>query len=76
MEEERVYYTNNIGIEASVFDVKFHIGYITMKDNENINKELCEIVMSPEHAKAFEKILSETIQRYEKLNSKETEKEE
>ena len=66
MEEKKVFYTNSIGVETSGFDVKMKINYTTTENNEILNSELCEIVMSPQHAKAFAQILNSVVQDYEK----------
>ena len=79
MEEKvkQVIYTNSIGVNASVFDVKVLINYIS-DNNEKKQAEkdnICEVVMSPQHAKAFLNVLEKTINTYEesfgeiKLNS-------
>lgn len=66
MEESKKIYTNSIGIEASVFDIKLKVNYITSnKEESNEKQELCEISMSPQHAKAFLNILESTIKQYE-----------
>lgn len=60
-------YTNSIGIEASVFDIKLKVNYDTSNEEKKAEKEeLCEIVMSPQHAKAFLNVLNNTIKEYEK----------
>ena len=64
--QKQIIYTNSIGIEASVFDIKLELNYLTSSEKEEvIKKDLCEVVMSPQHAKAFSKVLMGTIKRYE-----------
>lgn len=63
---KQVIYTNSIGIEASIFDVKLKIDYNTTSEKGETEKyNMCEIAMSPQHAKAFSKALSNTIKEYE-----------
>ena len=65
--EKPIYYTNGIGVYASLYDFKFDINYNSMEDNNNdVKYKLCEIVCSPEHAKSFANILNKTIEQYEK----------
>lgn len=66
-----VYYTNNIGVGSSNFDFTLVIGHRIGQDNVNKapNPEdvLCNIVMSPQHAKAFAGVLMQNIKQYEEL---------
>lgn len=65
--EKQVIYTNSIGIEASIFDIKLDLKYLSTDDNDKkTTKDLCEVVMSPQHAKAFSNVLKNTIEAYEK----------
>jgi len=64
--QKQIIYTNSIGVEASVFDVKLKLNYLTSSEKEEVIKnDLCEVVMSPQHAKAFSKVLMNTIKSYE-----------
>jgi len=61
-------YANNVEIKLSAWDVRFWFGEI-----QNVNPEAKEImvtrrvrvIMSPQHAKAFSKVLADNIQKYE-----------
>lgn len=66
--EKKVIYTNSIGISASLFDIKLLVNYISDNNENNETKKdnICEIVMSPQHAKAFLNVLQKTIESYEK----------
>ena len=66
MEDKKVYYTNSIGIETSPFDVKLKMTYTSAKSpTEAEVKDLCEVVMSPEHAKVFLNVFTKVISDYE-----------
>ena len=65
MEERNVYYTNSIEIETTAFDVKLKINYNTSEEGKIQSKRLCEITMSPQHAKAFSNILKNVMNDYE-----------
>lgn len=65
MEEKNFYYTNSIEIETTGFDVKFKIKYNSLEEGKTQSKKLCEIAMSPQHAKAFSNILQKVMNEYE-----------
>lgn len=76
MEDKKVYYTNGIEIEISNYDVKLKLNYTSGVKDGNTTVNLCEVVMSPEHAKKFAKIFTNAMNDYEtkilknELNSK------
>lgn len=60
------YYSNIVGVGVSVYDFKLTFGNI--KDDNNANLDECkevEVVMSPQHAKAFIEILADHLRAYE-----------
>lgn len=64
--QNEVIYTNSVGIEASVFDIKLKLGYIsTNEENKTEKTNLYEVAMSPQHAKALSRTLENTIKKYE-----------
>lgn len=66
MEEDKIYYTNSISVEANIYDIKLKLKYNKMDDDKKIQtKDLCEVVMSPQHAKALIKTLEDAIENYE-----------
>ncbi|MEW5920661.1 MAG: DUF3467 domain-containing protein [Bacillota bacterium] len=67
MEEENrlpVYYDNSVNVEASVYDVSITCG-IRLSDKKAYDP-LSRIIMSPQHAKVLAKILTDTLEQYEK----------
>lgn len=62
-----LYYSNIVGIEASVFDILLNFGLKKDRSTTDIKKEDIDIsiVMSPQHAKALLVALSENINKYE-----------
>lgn len=72
MEERKVnrVYTNQVSIEASTFDLNFIFYSKKGTASGGTKKEediVADIVMSPQHAKAFAIALSENIKKYEEL---------
>ena len=67
MEEtnKKIIYTNSIGVSASVFDIKLLINYISDSTEKNEKENICEVAMSPQHAKAFLNVLQKTMKTYE-----------
>ena len=47
-------------------DVKLKINYNTSEGGELHTQRLCEVAMSPQHAKAFSNILNNVMSEYEK----------
>lgn len=66
-EIKQIIYTNSIGVEVSTFDIKLNIDYITTDTDKDSAKKinLCEVVMSPQHAKAFLETLQNSVNMYE-----------
>lgn len=66
-----VYYTNHIGIGMTNYDITMTVAHRMgpAEPEEQITDEQikCNIVMSPQHAKAFANILIENIRQYEEL---------
>lgn len=61
-------YANSAKVEASVWDIRIRLGQIEEASATQlvINEVVC-VYMSPEHAKAFLKVLETGIENYEKL---------
>ncbi|MHB8828759.1 MAG: DUF3467 domain-containing protein [Syntrophales bacterium] len=72
-DDQRLIYVNFANITASTFDFVFGFGQISTS-NVKINGKtealpvtlLTRIVMSPQHAKVFSKVLTENLNNYEK----------
>ena len=64
-EIKKIIYTNSIGVEVSTFDMKLNLDYVTTDNDTEQKIELCEVVMSPQHAKAFLETLTNAINMYE-----------
>ncbi|MGB9814054.1 MAG: DUF3467 domain-containing protein [Thermovenabulum sp.] len=62
-----IYYCNVVQVEAGAFDFEFKLG-IKKKRNVPLGEDDFdfEVIMSPQHAKMFLKVLSEVVDNYEK----------
>jgi hypothetical protein len=59
-------YANNVELNVSPWDFRFRLGHIIEATDESVSiEETAHVYMSPQHAKAFLKVLSGTLQRYE-----------
>jgi hypothetical protein len=70
-EELKSFYSNHVNIHSSFFDFVFEFGEverIETYENQNVmDIEIkTRIVMSPQHAKAFLKVLNDNLKEYEK----------
>ena len=61
------YYVNGISLGASMYDFQFMCGSNVFDNSNKIvyRRDLCDILMSPQHAKDFHIILGEYIREYE-----------
>ncbi len=66
-EVKQIIYTNSIGVEISTFDMKLNLDYVTTDTSNDTEQRinLCEVVMSPQHAKAFLETLQNAVNMYE-----------
>jgi hypothetical protein len=66
--ESPVYYTNNVGINASSFDVTLQIGLTKEVTAKNmIVQEQARIIMSPQHAIVLLDALRNVLNEYDRL---------
>jgi hypothetical protein len=57
---------NNVEMRASVRDVRLSLGTVMHQAEDPLHvKHLADVYMSPQHAKAFVRILSAQLARYE-----------
>lgn len=66
-EERRTFYSNKATIGISLFDVRLFFMETNPLDAENPEKECCNIVMSPQHFKAFVKVVNDNLAAYERV---------
>lgn len=60
-------YSNHVEIGFSPWDFKFLIFEVTEgEDGEIIREKKARVVMSPQHAVAFSRVLKSTVERWEK----------
>ena len=66
-----VYYCNGVSLKMSIFDILFEFGKNIPQANDKTGEPKPEFVpefkvfMSPQHFKAYVKILNQHLQRYE-----------
>jgi len=60
-------YANSIGIRVTPWDFAFQLGTISeaTKERMKVQENLC-VYMSPQHTKAFSKVLTKQIELYER----------
>jgi len=60
------FYVNNVGLRMSIWDFVLDFGIILEADVDKLTfRDVATIVMSPQHAKAFAKVLTRHIKGYE-----------
>lgn len=59
-------YSNILNISSSLYDFSFKFGKVSSEPTELKATIEVEVIMSPQHAKAFLKALSENLKAYEK----------
>ena len=63
----RLDYANNVQVRGTFFDIRVIVGEFLHNDNDEIVfREDITVVFSPQHAKAFSKLLENQISDYEK----------
>lgn len=60
-------YSNAVTINSNYMDFQFVFSQQIVEENVVV-KELCKVVMSPQHAKVFRDLLDNQIKKYEKYN--------
>lgn len=68
-EQLQTHYANFARISAGLYDFIFSFGriYPPVDDSQELKAEIsCEIIMSPQHAFAFYRLLEENIKEYKK----------
>jgi len=60
------YYASNIRMTISFFDIRMISGEVIVDENNLIFNDRVSIVLSPQHAKVFLKVLQDNIEGYEK----------
>jgi hypothetical protein len=64
-------YANNVELNVSPWDFKFRLGHVSDITDELFSvEETAHVYMSPPHAKAFLKILSGALKKYEETFGK------
>lgn len=58
------YYTNAVGLDFSIFDLTLHIN--VKKAPEAEQEHICDVMMSPQHAKVFAQMLTAAVGKFEK----------
>ena len=66
-ESAPVYYTNSMNIRVSVYDFEFLISRLDISGGGVFASTLARLIMSPQHAKALNRILSTNLDNYERL---------
>jgi transcriptional regulator with XRE-family HTH domain len=62
-----VIYTNNVVVRMSVWDIVLDFGYVLEASKEKLKvRQLASIAMSPQHAKAFARLLNDRVELYER----------
>jgi hypothetical protein len=65
-EPSTVMYTNNIQLKATMFDFVLELGLsIEATEERLVIKNMTSVVMSPPHAKALAKMLTNRVRKYE-----------
>jgi len=63
----RLDYATNVQVRGSFFDIRVTVGEFLKNDNDEVVfQEDITVVFSPQHAKAFSKLLEDQITNYEK----------
>ncbi len=69
MENQKVFYCNNLELNISLYDFIFNFNLKTPAENNNTEEELndsVKVIMSPQHAKALMVIVNKNVEFYEK----------
>ena len=68
MEDVQTYYSNNVELRGTLWDIRFTFGeLIEVTDDQTDVKQLTVVYMSPQHAKKFAETLINNIQKHEQL---------
>jgi hypothetical protein len=68
--EERDFYANSVLVTTSLYDVtlNFRVQTLIEQGQEPILKQVCRVMMSPQHAKSVAALLVKHIADYERDN--------
>ena len=60
-------YVNTVGLQSAIWDFKLDFGLVEQLEDRTVRvRDVIRVRMSPQHAKAFAKVLQQHVDSYEK----------
>ena len=66
MENDKIFYSNSMGLKVTNIDFKLEVKY---REDDKI-ETLCNIIMTPEQAKVTKMMLEQALDKYEEMYRK------